>query len=78
MLKGQPNTIGPPWFHHVHLYNTCDPIAGLVADMNLMASKLEDLSDQNRIMRSQAGISDAEEIDLTDIKLTKVGSLSAS
>ena len=40
--------------------------------MNALGSKLEDLVDENRLLRSKAGLQDDEGVDLSDVKLIKV------
>ena len=46
--------------------------ADMVAEMNALGSKLEDLVDENRLLRSKAGLQDDEAVDLSDVKLIKV------
>ena len=48
------------------------PAADMVAEMNALGSRYEDLVDENRLLRSKAGLQDDEAVDLSDVKLIKV------
>lgn len=52
--------------------SSANPAADMVAEMNALGSKLEDLVDENRLLRSKAGLQDDEAVDLSDVKLIKV------
>ena len=47
-------------------------VAGLSERMRQMTDDVERMSDENRLLREQAGISVAEPIDLATVKLEKV------
>eukprot|EP00891_Asterochloris_glomerata_P006915 jgi/Astpho2/6915/Aster-01782 len=51
--------------------SSANPAADMVAEMNALGSKLEDLVDENRLLRSKAGLQDDEAVDLSDVKLIK-------